>query len=213
MLFRSHSSWTRAAQHFCALACSLDPQTYVQICGTDLTLSVTQLKELANGENHDLLCRLVALPCTCKAKTTVVPSVQLTCEQVALLDITPFGAKIVKAQDITLGLPLMSAHTEVLPRKPDGTVTVKKRHLKQDRCNYGFKKAFVKIRKRSHAVQQTLTSGPKRVLFWTTFCLSTLYYFTSLVNLTAKSIRALLTLQSKTLLGRPWIPKCLVAHL
>jgi hypothetical protein len=36
----------------------------------------------------DMVARLVTVPRTCKAKTTIVPSLQLSCAQVQLLDET-----------------------------------------------------------------------------------------------------------------------------
>ena len=59
-------------------------------------------------EGSFLVARLAALPCKCKAKTTIVPSKQLSIAEIQMLDDSPFGAKVIKDQDVTLGLPLAS---------------------------------------------------------------------------------------------------------
>jgi hypothetical protein len=156
-------------------------------------------------EANRLVAKLVALPCKCKAKTTIVPSLQLTCDQVQLLDSTPFGAKVVKDQDVTLGLPLASSFHEVLPLNHDGTPTSKRRRRLKAVADKHFDKISHKLHNRAHKLVSTRTSGPYRALYWTTYCQSMLYYFASCFELSNTRLRKLLRLQQKVIIGRPWI--------
>jgi hypothetical protein len=154
-----------------------------------------------------LLAKLVALPCACKAKTTLVPSKQLTLQQVSHLDRCPFGAKIIKSVDITLGLPIASRHQQVLPCDPDGSPSAPGRHKHSFLLSEALTRSLAKISKRASRIGSTFTSGPRRALFWTAFCQSTLYYVTSVFALSNRFLKKLQRLQQKVLLGaRTWIP-------
>ena len=95
------SSWFRAAID--ALAAHPDCLSFttkgcpVVLTRSDL-LQITDRTPLGNL----ILAQLAAITCHCKAKTTVVPSRQLSVDEVLILDNTPFGAKVIKDQDVTL---------------------------------------------------------------------------------------------------------------
>jgi len=74
-------------------------------------------------------------------------------------------------------------------------------------------KANRKLSIRSNRVRSTLTSGPKRTLFWTTFCQSTIYYATSVFLLSKQHLRKLQRVSQLTILGRAWIPHALLSSV
>ena len=95
------SSWFRAAID--ALAAHPECLSFttkgcpVVLTRSDL-LQITDRTPLGNL----ILAQLAAITCHCKAKTTVVPSRQLSVDEVLILDNAPFGAKVIKDQDVTL---------------------------------------------------------------------------------------------------------------
>ena len=195
------SSWAQAA----ALALSL-PGTRFKVASSNITFSQNELVALSKGESPALLCHLLTLPCKCKAKTTIIPSVQVTSEQLTFIDNTPYGAKIIKAHDITLGLPLASRVTNVLPFDSEGQISKPGKQRLAGLLDIALTRAINKITVRARRLCHTATSAPKRALFWTAYCQSTLYFATSVFALTPKYLAVLNRLQQKVLLGRPWIP-------
>jgi len=203
---RKHSSWTRAALD----ALATDDNVF-RTPDREIVLSRQDLVDLTTGpitaQGAILLAKLVALPCACKAKTTLVPSKQLSLQQVSHLDRCPFGAKIIKSVDITLGLPIASRHQQVLPCDPDGSPSAPGRHKHSFLLSEALTRSLAKISKRASRIGSTFTSGPRRALFWTAFCQSTLYYVTSVFALSNRFLKKLQRLQQKVLLGaRTWIP-------
>ena len=103
--------------------------------------------------------------------------------EIQKLDDTPFGAKVVKDQDVTLGLPLASPYTAALPLDVEGNAVVSKRRRLRTVADKHFNKIFHKLQNRANKLLATRTSGPYRALYWTTYCQSTMYYFSSCFDL------------------------------
>ena len=152
-----------------------------------------------------LVAQLTALACHCKAKTTVVPSKQLSLEEVLTLDCSPFGAMVIKDQDVTLGLPLASPCSTVLPLTEDASPSSSKRRKLAIVADKHFNKIFHKLQNRACKLLSTLTSGPYRALYWTTYCQSMLYFFSSCFDLSKTRLKKIYRLQQKVIIGRPWI--------
>ena len=68
-----------------------------------------------------------------------------------------------------------------------------------------FSKIFHKLQNRACKLLSTLTSGPYRALYWTAYCQSTLYYFSSCFDLSKTRLKKVYRLQQKVIIGRPWI--------
>ena len=72
---------------------------------------------------------------------------------------------VLKNQDVTLGLPLISKHRNIFPIGPDGIALppgkIKLSGLLQD----ALAKATLKLTQRANRILATLTSLPKRALF------------------------------------------------
>ena len=199
-------TWKQAAAHVLSHSHHLRDGTTYTVPGTTLTLTVPDLLLLANAAHPTLLCMLMHIPCKCKAKTTIVPSCQLTPTDLCTLDDTPFGMHVLKQQDTTLGLPLASKHRNILPFAADG-LPLKPCKFKLGKLAHdALAKATLKLTQRARRIQATLTSLPKRALFWTAYCQSTLYYVTSIFILSPKQMQKIQRLQQKVLLGRAWIP-------
>jgi hypothetical protein len=204
-------TWKQAALH--ALQHPPSTAEHYYISNTTLTLVTQDLLLLANAAHPTLLSYLIHLPCACKAKTTIVPSHQPTPNDFCTLDDTPFGMRVLKNQDITLGLPLVSKHRNIFPIDRGGKSLapgrIKLSLLLQD----ALAKATLKLTQRANRIQATLTSLPKGALFWTAYCQSTLYYVASVFTLPAKQFKKLQRLQQKVLLGRAWIPGNLLSDV
>ena len=203
------SSWTRAAGR--ALATSATTFTVLDL--PMRPLDRTDLVKLSHGMHQALLCSLVSLSCNCKAKTTIIPNQQLALADVLLIDKTPFGAKVIKAWDITLGLPLASKHDQVLPLGVDGQPIAARRMKVATLLARALDKAIIKLRTRANRLLLTLTPAPKRALFWTAYCQSALYFVTSVFMISSKHQKQLDRLQQRVLLGRAWLPGRLVADV
>ena len=117
----------------------------------------------------------------------------------------PFGAKVVKPSDITLGLPLISSVSEVLPCDHNGQKIRPVKVKVANAVNHAILKPIKKITKRAAEINNTITPIPKRCLFWSTYCQSILYYISSIFTLRQAHLRMLERIQQKVLIGRPWL--------
>ena len=148
-----------------------------------------------------------------QSQTAIVPSHQLSAADVTLLDSTPFGARVVKSTDVTLGLTLSSKHTAVHPYDENGHAIAPRKQKIVKIAQASLVKSIDKAAHRVNRLSRTLCSGPRRALFWTAYCQSTVYYVASVFPLSAKNKKQLLRLQQKALPGRAWIPMDKLAHV
>ena len=205
------ASWKRAALE--ALASSR--ADFFTVVGTSSLFPREDLVKIAasSPEGLALTAKLVALPCQCKAKTAIVPSAQLTTAELAKVDDTPFGAKVLRSCDVTLGLPLASRCTHILPLAVDGApIPRRKQKLKVIAAKH-FNRTMTKLRSRARKVVATLTPGTLRALYWTAYCQSMTYYQTSCFELSSTALKALQRLSQQVLLGRAWLRGRYVADL
>ena len=203
------ASWLEAAN--LALECPALAEVTVctVLCGESMLdhfdVARSEVSNLANGIDRSLLCRLVNIPCTCKAKTSIIPSMMLSVEEIASIDATPYGAKIVKEQDISLGLPIHSQQIPVFPTDVNGNVNTPKKVKEKTVGEAHLRKTFSKIKSKQSCISNTITSIPKRAQFWSVYCQSCLHYIGPVLGFTKSQLQKIRQLQSKLVLGRSWI--------
>ena len=88
---------------------------------------------------QQIILNSVASPCKCKVKTKPVPNAPHTEDQIIELDDTPWGAKILGSDGVSLGLPLMGRQLN------DQQQLETMSHLLLRQRNEAYKKPMCKI--------------------------------------------------------------------
>ena len=203
------ASWLEAANLALECPALAEVTVFTVLCGESMLdhfdVARSEVSNLANGIDRSLLCRLVNIPCTCKAKTSIIPSMMLSVEEIASIDATPYGAKILKEQDISLGLPIHSQQTPVFPTDVNGNVNTPKKVKEKTVGEAHLRKTFSKIKSKQSCISNTITSIPKRAQFWSVYCQSCLHYIGPVLGFTKSQLQKIRQLQSRLVLGRSWI--------
>ena len=149
-----------------------------------------------------LLTRLHTTPCPCKCKTFLIPNFPLSQSDLAFLDATPFGTKIVSPSAIMLGLYLHSPFSCVLPTPAAlpptliDTLTVESQQTQ---------KACLSMEKRLQSCLPLNLSFRDRTLFLSFYVLSLPHYHHSVLLPSTSLINHYVSLIRKFLCRRHWI--------
>ena len=201
------SSWKRAAVE--ALSAAPSALTFCPL-GTTVRLSRLAVRRMLHGENGELLAQLVALPCSCKTKTSYLTNRQLTLAEVAEFDDLPWGAKPLTASTTVLGLTLASRASFLLPLAPRYRATManapryagrRLRHITKESED----KILVKAKGRATSLRRALTPLPQRAAAHGGWIQALSYYTSSVFAKSAKHWQQLRVNHAALVLDGHWL--------
>ena len=180
---------------------------FVQLISGSLSITVPSSwihlsSALCIPSHPHLLTRLHTSPCPCKCKTFLIPNFQLSHNDLAYLDSTPFGAKIVSPSATMLGLFLHSPFTCVLPTTADFPSTRIDPFTIETQQT---KKACLSMERRLRACLPLHLSFRDRTLFLSFYVLSLPHYHHSILLPSESLVNHYISLIRKTLCPRHWI--------
>ena len=174
------ASWTRAAQD---VLCT-SPETIRYAVGhSPWKLTYQEVYALAKGQDRHLLARLVAMGCNCKSKTGLLPGIPLTEIQVAMIDVTPMGAIILKPKFKGLRLPLLHKYRSILPTaqngEPNDNTPSSEAAMEKRLRQLAAQTANGKIETRASRMQEIITPLPTALQYLQAWIQSVSHYYPS----------------------------------
>jgi Reverse transcriptase (RNA-dependent DNA polymerase) len=197
-----YPSWRRAARHILRDSTKKDPENKFCANNSDRIFTLLQLQAIAGGHPGPILTKLVLIKCECKTKTAFLPAYPLTHAQIARIDGSSWGAKILGHEITVLGLPLRTAYASTV-RQPDN----RRIPLTSASFDGAFTKALLKVASRTAKLRGTITPVPQLALAFPAWIQSTMYYAASVFQPSNNILQKVLGYFSKTVLGRSWIAK------
>ena len=198
-------SWHKAAKD--ALAAHPHATSFAA-AHCEWLLSRQELQQLQSGHAPELISALVDAGCKCKTKTAIVPARQLKPQEVAFLDLLPWGAMIIRTTAVALGLPLVCPVTHALPihrgRKAQG---VQGGSLTQYQ-NLAVRKCNCKIIDRCRMLKLVVTPLTANIQYTSAYVASTSYYNASVALSSAAQQNFMMNQISHVLVGKyKWIAR------
>ena len=149
-------------------------------------------------QGHPCLSELIAVKCSCRAKTALVTNVELTPQQLSSIDQSGFGAHCLQGGTKNLGLPI---HGSVQLNSSGSFEPVDTPDAFLTRCS----KQLDKLRQRFKKIPSSAHSIRVRIIF-NTYCLSLFYYAQSIHCFSKKDLQPLHLAMVDFILHRRWFP-------
>lgn len=157
-------------------------------------------------QGHPCISELIAIKCSCRAKTALVTNVPLANAQLAAIDRSGVGAHCVQGVTKNLGLPIQGAFQFTAEgnfepsQAPSSFLT---------RCT----KQLEKLKLRLTKLPSSAHSIRVRIIFFNTYCLSLFYYVQSIHCFTKQELQPLYVAMTDFILQRRWFPSNLLPGL
>ena len=186
---------------------AIEAAQYVQLISGTMSVTVPASwihvsSVLCIPSHPHLLTRLHTTPCSCKCKTFLIPNFPLSHNDLAYLDATPFGTKIVSPSATMLGLYLHSPFSCVLPTPaalPPTLIDALTVESQQTQ------KACLSMERRLQSCLPLNLSFRDRTLFLSFYVLSLPHYHHSVLLPSDSLINHYVSLIRKSLCPRHWI--------
>ena len=156
-----------------------------------------------------LLACIIASPCKCKCKTSLLTNKPFKTADILLLDMTPWGSKIIAETATMLGFILrgrMSKYEWEQATSIDEIHWVGQRKMSDVSLRMLIlDKALCNMLRRNKQALSLTASMPARIQFHTAFIASCPLFCNSLYAFTKRHMLKALAIASSTILRRPWI--------
>ena len=157
-------------------------------------------------QGHPCFSELIAVKCSCRAKTALITNVELTPQQLSSIDQSGFGAHCLQGVTKNLGLPI---HGSVQLNSSGSFEPADTPETFLTRCS----KQLDKLRQRLKKIPRSAHSIRVRIIFFNTYCLSLFYYAQSIHCFSKKDLRPLYRAMVDFILHRRWFPATLLPGL